>query len=417
MEDKDILVNCSAYIKQYFEDHSKEFLTFHNLQHTEDVVAAVKEIATASNVTDDEMEMLQLAAWFHDIGYLSDPKNHEESGAKIAQKFLTEQDYPEERIKTVTSCILATKICFEDHNRLQQILSDADLAHLSKENYPIKSNSLAEERAFILNKKINRIEKLQCDLTFLLSHQYKTDYALTYFQKQKTKNVLYIQKQLAKVLEKNAAKKARKALKKELETSVEKEKKKEVDRQPLNINDSKYQLNDRGIQTMFRVTMRNHINLSAIADNKANIMLSINAIIISIIVTNIVPKMSKYQHLLIPVLMMLLTNVTTIIFAVFSTRPKVTSGTFTQESIENKTTNLLFFGNFFKMPLNDFETGFNYLMNNKDYLYDSLMRDFYYLGVVLGKKYKYLSLCYTFFAFGFVLSVFAFIIASFAKGI
>jgi hypothetical protein len=97
-----------------------------------------------------------------------------------------------------------------------------------------------------------------------------------------------------------------------------------------------------------------------------------------------------------------------IVFAILSTRPKVTSGVFTREQIEQKKANLLFFGNFYKMHEDDFEWGVNEMMNDADYLYNSLIRDLHSLGKVLGRKYRFLRISYSVFMYGIILSVLAY---------
>lgn len=108
---------------------------------------------------------------------------------------------------------------------------------------------------------------------------------------------------------------------------------------------------------------------------------------------------------------MLMSSVTTIIFAILSTRPKVTKGVFSRQDIENQKVNLLFFGNFYKMPLEEYQWAMNEMMKDKDYLYNSMIKDLYYLGVVLEKKYRLLRLTYNFFMIGIIVSVIAFVIA------
>ena len=102
----------------------------------------------------------------------------------------------------------------------------------------------------------------------------------------------------------------------------------------------------RGIETMFRITSKNHMELSAIADNKANIMISINSIILSVLVSVLIRKLEEYPHMTIPAVGLTLVCLTTIVFAVLATRPNVSKGKFKREDIINKETNLLFFGNF-----------------------------------------------------------------------
>ena len=168
---------------------------------------------------------------------------------------------------------------------------------------------------------------------------------------------------------------------------------------------------DRGIETMFRLTSKNHFTLSGIADNKASTLISISALIISIIVSVLVRRLQEDPQLIIPTVMLLITLMGTIIFAVLSTRPKVTSFTISREDITQRKGNLLFFGNFINMPVEDYEWGIKELMGDRDYLYNNLIRDIYYLGVVLDKKYRYLRYAYNIFMYGLILSVIGYIAA------
>ena len=99
------------------------------------------------------------------------------------------------------------------------------------------------------------------------------------------------------------------------------------------------------------------------------------------------------------------------ILAVLATRPNVTSGEFTKEDVENKNVNLLFFGNFHKMNLAEYEWAIQEMLKDKDYIYASLTKDLYFLGVVLNRKYKLLRWTYTIFMIGMILSVIAFAIS------
>lgn len=167
----------------------------------------------------------------------------------------------------------------------------------------------------------------------------------------------------------------------------------------------------RGIETMFRTTAKNHMELSAIADNKANIMISINSIVLSVMVSVLIRKLEEYPHLTVPSLLLTLVCLTTIVTSILATRPNVTKGKFKPEDITNKKANLLFFGNFHKMSLQDYRWGMMEMLKDADYLYGSMIKDIYYLGCVLGKKYRLLRLSYTIFMFGFVISILAFVVA------
>jgi hypothetical protein len=162
---------------------------------------------------------------------------------------------------------------------------------------------------------------------------------------------------------------------------------------------------------MFRASANTHINLSSMADNKANIMLSINAVIISVTLSGLMPKLDSHIHLVVPTIMLLATCLFAMIFATLSTKPKVTSGKFSKEDIEQKRSNLLFFGNFYNMELKDYEWGMTEMMKDRDFLYGSLSRDLYFLGKVLAEKYRYLRICYTIFMYGLIVTVISFGVA------
>ena len=170
---------------------------------------------------------------------------------------------------------------------------------------------------------------------------------------------------------------------------------------------------EKGIDTLFRVTLNNHTQLSAIADSKANILLSVNTIIISIALTAIIPKLDNPNnaHLIIPTFILLFFSTATIVLTIISTLPKVSRGQFTDEDIANRSVNLLFFGNFFRMPLDKYTEAMNVMMNDRDYLYNNLIRDLHQLGVVLDKKYRTLRIAYGIFMVGILSAVTAYVVA------
>jgi hypothetical protein len=196
--------------------------------------------------------------------------------------------------------------------------------------------------------------------------------------------------------------------------SIQDENKKFAQKQEsLAIKKEKSEVPERGIETMFRVALKNHMTLSNIADTKANILLSVNAIIISLALSNLLPKLDKpsNEYLIIPTVVFVVFTVASIILSILATRPNVTEGKFNKEDVANKKVNLLFFGNFHQMKLNDFEWAISEMMEDKGYLYNSLTKDLYFLGLVLNKKYKILRLTYTVFMIGIIVSVLAFAIS------
>lgn len=378
-------------VSNLLKDKLSTLYSYHNIFHTSNVVDAVKKLCSKEKVEGAEKEMLLIAAWFHDAGYVNGVEDHESESVKIATDFLKQKGQSDAFISEVSKLIMATQKFYVPQTQLEKIIKDADFVHITSLEYTSTCELLRFELKNTMNLSFDNLEWAKENLDFLMNkHQFYTDYALKKWQPLKEKNIAMVQKKLNKQESKKT---------KEIEDT---EKKKSKEEKP-----------DRGIDTLFRVTLGNHTRLSGIADSKANILLSVNAIIISIALSTLIPKLDspKNAHLVIPTFIMLMSSVITIIFAILSTRPKVTKGVFTKKDIEDRNTNLLFFGNFYKMPLKDYQWAMNEMMKDREYLYNSLIKDLYFLGIVLEKKYRLLRIAYNIFMIGIVLSVIAFIIA------
>jgi hypothetical protein len=151
--------------------------------------------------------------------------------------------------------------------------------------------------------------------------------------------------------------------------------------------------------------------LSDIADTKANILLSVNAIIISVVLANLISKLDNNPYLTWPTVIFTLFSVVSMVMSIIATRPNVTSGQFTKEDVRDQKVNLSFFGNFHQMKLEEFEWAIQELVNDKDYIYKALTKDLYFLGKVLERKYRILRITYTVFMIGIIVSLIAFGIA------
>ena len=203
-----------------------------------------------------------------------------------------------------------------------------------------------------------------------------------------------------------------------LKQRVEKQKKREISKVVLQDRkfDSLEPRINSGVQTFFRTNYRTHINLSAIADQKANIMISVNAILISVIISVISYRNMTETNpaILMPVLIFLVTGLASLIFAVLAARPKVTSVINDGTPIEEAKKHLVFFGNFVSLKVEKYEELLEEMFQDTELLYGNLSRDLYYLGKVLDKKYRFLSISYNIFMVGFVATVLTFLVVLFS---
>lgn len=391
-QETDIIKKSREFAEGILQQLPEHFY-YHNLQHTEEVAEAAIEIGYHSGLDQEELEHVVLAAWFHDIGYTSNWEDHEEESIVMMEKKLRELDVPYETIANVADIIRATKIPQTPHDLCAKVMCDADLYHLASDDYLAKSEALRLELNEIKQHAITQEEWKKMNIEFLTKHNYFTPYAEAKMKDLKKQNLKKL-------------KKDQKFEKHEMDDLE-----KEVIRLKSKLEKVRLQKPDRGIETMFRITSENHVTLSGMADNKANIMISINSIILSVIVSVLFRKFEEYPHLIVPSMILTLVCLITIVFAILATRPTVSSGKFSKEDIYKRKTNLLFFGNFHKMPLENYMWGMKEMMKDADFLYGSMIKDIYFLGRVLGKKYRMLRIAYTIFMFGFVTAIVSFILA------
>lgn len=411
MQIASIIEAAGQYVKAQYQQHPNPNLVYHDLTHTQQVVDAAEQIAAHYRLQEQDRLVVMVAAWFHDTGYLlGNFRDHEDKGAELARTFLQSQQVPETIQQQVAGCIMATKMPQNPHNLLEEIVCDADLFHLGSKHYKERSKVMRQEVTATLGKDISSGAWAGTSLIFLENHQYFTDYCRVLLKQQKEENIAWLKRKMEKKLKEEEA----------IATPAEltagavvisdngKELKKKEDKKD---KEKKPEKPGRGVETMFRTTSTNHIRLSSMADSKAHIMISTNSIIISILLSVLLRKLEDNPNLIIPSFILLATSVVTIIYSVLATRPNVTQGRFTKDDIEKKKTNLLFFGNFHGMSLDEYNWGMTEMMKDANFLYGSMIQDVYHLGVVLGHKYRLLRIAYNIFMFGLIISVLAFITA------
>jgi predicted metal-dependent HD superfamily phosphohydrolase len=393
-----LLEQVKQYVIQFFKTKGDPKFVYHNLSHTEAVVSNAAKIVSHYQLGEKDFFIIITAAWFHDTGYFTgNPAEHEARGADIAAGYLRETGMPEDICEAVRRCILATRMPQTPNNLNEQIVCDADLYHFGTDHFPERNKLMRKEAEWQTGKKIAKDDWRTSTIRFMEAHHYQTDYCRQLLQGKKDENL----KNLRKKIKDDAAVATATGtpiLSQQAEAGGTKKQK--PDRP------------DRGIETMFRISSNNHQRLSDMADNKAHIMITTTSIIISVLLSVLLRKLEDNPQLIIPTLLLLTTCVITMVFSILATRPNIPQGTFTQQDIDTRKVNLLFFGNFYRMSFDEYDHGMRKMMDDRAFLYGSLIKDLYSQGIVLGRKYRLLRKGYNVFMYGIVASVIAFFVAS-----
>ncbi|MGB3465421.1 MAG: Pycsar system effector family protein [Cyclobacteriaceae bacterium] len=356
---------------------------FHHYDHIYELNNVASKLLKKFELSEREEENLMIAVWFYYTGFSKKFKNFMDESTAYARKFMEKESYDEKQIKEVESLILSD--CHSESSISAQLLHDVIVSYKGRKRFFRMMELLRVERETLMNKSYTDHLWEKIAFNHLVNCAFYTKEAKKSFQKRKIKNINKQRDLIDKALKKTVRKKTGKEF-------------------------------GRGVDTLYRSNYNNHINLSSIADGKANMMISINTIILSVIVTLSGAGFTfsgtfSVDHLryTIPIMLLLLGSLTSVIFAIMSARPKVTNHVVDMQDIHDGKSSLLFFGNFIQVDLNTYVNHLGSLKKDQQRLYDSMSIDMYHLGLILQKKYKLLTYSYNSFMISVSISVIAFI--------
>ncbi len=395
----DLVEKAEQFVRASMAAHFPATITYHNAEHAAQVALACGLLAQGEGVTEEERTALLLAAWFHDAAYHLGTAGHEERGAAFATEFLQKEGADLAIIALVRDLVLATDPARKPGNALERLIRDADISHIASEDYLQLAEALRTELKGFSGRAYTKRDWAVQNIALLERSEFMSATGKEQWEAGRRKNLATLRLQLPTLKSKQehdrAAKREKDAAKAE---------------------QAKFKGTERGTETLFRVTLNNHIRLSRIADNKAHLMLTVNALIITLLISKHAAGGFNPAHAW-PTGILLVSSVLSIITATLATWPKVTRGITSKESVQDRTANLLFFGNFHRMKVEDFQWGINEVINDRDFLYASLTRDLYHLGGVLSAKYNYLRATYLLFMVGLVAAVVAFLYFGFPQAL
>lgn len=378
-----LIAESENYVSALLAEKLPENIIFHNYDHAQRVRSYAETIGGQSGLTPDEMNILRISALFHDTGYVNSYKKYNEESALIATAFLEEHQVDAPTAGHVAEIIRSLKLPQSPKDKIAEALCDADMMFIASDNAIEQFDLLYDEAALSKSGSGKRSAYEKSCLDLFANHTYFTEYGRTVLQPKKEAAA----KRLAERL------KRRKLIENRLEPTEKK-----------SISYS------RGVDTMFRVTARNQINLNSIADNKSNILISVNAIIISIIITMLAGNIGNMSQDIAPILVFLIICLVTIIIAIMSTRPNLVNIKFTKDDIRDKNVDLTYFGNFIRLNYDDYLKAVKDMMKDDEHLYSTLLKNQYELGKILAKKFRLVKIAYNVFMAGIIFTVIVFLL-------
>ncbi|WP_018477210.1 Pycsar system effector family protein [Pontibacter roseus] len=387
MIEDDILDRANVFVEHRLPIAGTNESVGFDLQHTKALVAVAEAISKFCDFNENDTKLLLLAAWLHDLYYTESGELLEEQKILPVTEFLASCGLTTAEILKISQTIAATRYPQQPNDVLEEALCDAVASFLASDDYVPK----AEKKAADASTKVGQYDWIDKHISLLKKHYYYTKYAKRAFSGGKEDNLKLLKKRRKELSKDNA----------ELETLWEENKELKKD-----LRKEKEQKVSKGIETMFRTTMASHLQLSVIADNKANMLVSVNAIIASIMISSFFNKFQDVPHLLLPSILLTVVCLITVILAIRSTRPNIKNAAIPENKVD-----FLFFGDFVRLDSGTYRDGIRNIMRDHDLLYNSMADNIYIQGQVLARKYRLLKLAYTVFAIGLGAVLISYIVA------
>lgn len=367
--------------------HQDSRQLLHNDQLASYLEHHVEQFGQNDGLTEADRKLARIAAMFYPLGIQIDANNPGAALGGIIPQLMTEQHA--EQYSSEVQGVLSEVYQGVPRHTASKLLMDALIGTRCNDE-PHRWADIRQLEQDLQSGPQDRLQQAQVRIQELLNLRFHTTAGRAYWQEKVAQAILVHKKKLEK-----------------LSRAIPEE----VDSAPFAKLEP--QLPVRGAQTYFRAVYRNHINLSAIADNKANIMISVNSILISVLITFLSYRniAETQPAVLLPVVIFLVTGMASLIFAVLSARPKVTN--INADTAEKPATGLAFFGNFVHLDRDAFTEALDDMFSSSNQLYTNMVQDLYHLGKVLDKKYRYLSIAYNIFMVGLIVTVVLFLITLF----
>jgi predicted metal-dependent HD superfamily phosphohydrolase len=191
-----IVTKAAGYVLHLLGNRLPAWVRYHRPDHTRETVEGALRIGTAMGLHADGLEIVALAAWFHDVGYVDTVVGHEERSVAIARGFLSGEGYPAEKLSRVIGCILATQVPQRPSTLEQQVICDADVLHAGQERFFEHSELLREELELREGLRHDEATWWRINLDFLLQHPFHTFAARREFGARREENLKEVERRL-----------------------------------------------------------------------------------------------------------------------------------------------------------------------------------------------------------------------------
>jgi Family of unknown function (DUF5706) len=393
---KETGLSAGKFLKKYYDSDNENNILF-MYRFLAQLASEAAEIGREKGLRHMDLENAVVAVWFRYAGMDDIDTGRTEKMKLLLNDYFNEVDYPLKHRVTVQNAIEGVTANQFPSNPVEQVVSDGVYSRLADRNFIENIILLKNELTRLTENDRGELFYLKYFLGLFVKIRYYTDYANKKYAVQRQKNFEYVEKRIGKLEEEQQRSERTKF---NLETSVI--------------------LTNKETEDLFKLAFRNYNHLISVADSKASLLIRVNAIIISVTIAFVLGKIEKSLYILWPTILLLVVCLTTIFLAILASRPQ--NNVFIEDK-HSHSYQRFFFGSFDmvdpvfrRIRWEEYYQQLKELLSNtKETLYMELYKESFNVRKVLSRKFSYLSLAYWVFLLGLLISVVAFVIATYSK--
>jgi len=383
MDKPTLLKTAERYVADWYLEHGSSKLSFHNMTLSKRLVERIEELGTGQSLPPAIIQNAQVAALFSQIGYVLNYDQPVDASWNKLQAFLGTTDLSNEEKINIANCLVTN----QSAGSAGVLYQDAWVSHVLGDSLATYLALYRMEIQLVRNEEINKAKARAWFYSQIKQASLVSSFAKAKYQTVLTENRANLELQVNKS-------NARQEKESQLFGGISRQ-------QP-----------SREVQTFFRTSFDYHTKLVDISDNKARIMISVNSILVSVLISLLTYNYQRVATsvnpmVIVPILIFLIAAVGSLIFAILSSRPNLPNG------VAQSNEQLFSFMDFIKLGKGEYQKQMNVMLRDGSAIFASMTAALYFLGEILDRKYKYLTISYNIFMVGFVVSVVMFMVTYF----
>ncbi len=383
--DNDLVQKASEHVFELFRSAKPEVpLVYHGFRRTRELVDACKDVAKGCKLADGDVDVVLLAAWFHDAGFAAGFDADRRRSVEICREFLVRHEGRKSLADRVIACLDGPDGARRQPERaLQDVLHDGLLIQLAHKNYLEDSELLRLELERRKGRLYSDVEGTQHCISFIDSHPYRTRYAQLEYNDRRAANLVRLHKMLRRQVEEAGEERAEQA---KISKGV-----------------------GKTVESIFYYLTKIQVGLVGLADRRTSTMIHVNAIMISIVIGLLLRRIESERYLLAPTLVLLMVNLVAIFVSIYSMRSARASMLRDEARVHDA--NLLLFTNDVALSLPEYFERMNRMALDVPGLQKAMIEHLYFVRRMLSDRQRALRITYDIFIYGLALSLIVFAVA------